>query len=205
MPIVADKVQTSATIRTDPGAIFISLELSRSTWLITSLSPGSGEKMSKHLVRGGDVVALLQRFSRLREMAERRTRRRVPIVLIQEAGLDGFRIHRTLEGEGIESHVVDAASMATSRRRRRVKTDRIDGEALVRALLAFKRTTRLREGPGPYARGRGSSPRLARAQDINGREGRTCESDQGTAIFARDRGRTVAPQSADPAGRVADW
>ena len=139
MPIVADKVQTSATIRTDPGAIFISLELSRSTWLITSLSPGSGEKMSKHLVRGGDVVALLQRFSRLREMAERRTRRRVPIVLIQEAGLDGFRIHRTLEGEGIESHVVDAASMATSRRRRRVKTDRIDGEALVRALLAFKR------------------------------------------------------------------
>ncbi len=205
MPIVADKVQTSATIRTDPGAIFISLELSRSTWLITSLSPGSGKKMSKHLVRGGDVVALLQRFSRLREMAERRTRRRVPIVLIQEAGLDGFRIHRTLEGEGIESHVVDAASMATSRRRRRVKTDRIDGEALVRALLAFKRTTRLREGPGPYARGRGSSPRLARTQDINGREGWTCESDQGTAIFARDRGRTVAPQSADPAGRVADW
>ena len=52
MPIVADKVQTSATIRTDPGAIFISLELSRSTWLITSLSPGSEEKMSKHLAAG---------------------------------------------------------------------------------------------------------------------------------------------------------
>lgn len=207
MPIVADKVQTSATIRTDPGAIFISLELSRSTWLITSLSPGSGEKMSKHLVRGGDVVALLQRFSRLREMAERRTRRRVPIVLIQEAGLDGFRIHRTLEGEGIESHVVDAASMATSRRRRRVKTDRIDGEALVRALLAFKRgeprvCARVRV---PTPAEEDPSPRLARTQDINGREGRTCESDQGTAIFARDRGRTVAPQSADPAGRVADW
>ncbi|ESZ02208.1 transposase [Mesorhizobium sp. L2C089B000] len=35
--------------------------------------------------------------------------------------------------------VVDAASIATSRRRRRAKTDKIDGEALVRALLAFKR------------------------------------------------------------------
>jgi transposase len=35
--------------------------------------------------------------------------------------------------------VVDAASIATSRRRRRAKTDRIDGEALVRALLAYKR------------------------------------------------------------------
>lgn len=58
---------------------------------------------------------------------------------IQEAGLDGFWIHRVLQTEGIESHVVDAASIATSRRRRRAKTDGIDGEALVRALLAYKR------------------------------------------------------------------
>ena len=39
----------------------------------------------------------------------------------------------------IESHVVDPASIATSRRRRRAKTDKIDGEALLRALLAYKR------------------------------------------------------------------
>ena len=44
-----------------------------------------------------------------------------------------------LEAEDIESHVVDAASIATSRRSRRAKTDRIDGEALVRTLLAYKR------------------------------------------------------------------
>ena len=36
-----------AAIRTELGAIFVSLELSRKTWLITSLSPGGGEKMSK--------------------------------------------------------------------------------------------------------------------------------------------------------------
>jgi transposase len=60
-------------------------------------------------------------------------------VSIQEAGLDGFWIHRILEREGIESFVVDPASIATSRRRRRAKTDKIDGEALVRALLAYKR------------------------------------------------------------------
>jgi transposase len=47
--------------------------------------------------------------------------------------------HRVLEREGIESYVVDPASIATSRRRRRAKTDKIDGEALVRALLAYKR------------------------------------------------------------------
>ena len=67
------------------------------------------------------------------------TGRDFPIIVIQEAGLDGFWIHRVLQSEGIESHVVDPASILTSRRRRRAKTDRIDGETLVRTLMAFKR------------------------------------------------------------------
>jgi transposase len=78
-------------------------------------------------------------FARLREKARARTGKVSPFVVIQEAGLDGFWIDRALQNEGIESHVVDPASIATSRRRRRAKTDGIDGEALVRALLAFKR------------------------------------------------------------------
>jgi transposase len=115
------------------------LELSRSTWLITSLSPGGGEKMSKHSFPAGDIAALLTRFCLLKEKALARTGKAFPILVIQEAGLDGFWIHRVLQSEGIESYVVDPASIATSRRRRRAKTDKIDGEALVRALLAYKR------------------------------------------------------------------
>jgi transposase len=107
--------------------------------MITSLSPGGGEKMSKHSVRGGDVAGLLKRFVQLQEKARARMGPSFPIIVIQEAGLDGFWIHRVLQAEGIESHVVDPASIATSRRRRRAKTDKIDGEALVRALLAYKR------------------------------------------------------------------
>jgi transposase len=126
-------------IRSHIGAIFVSLELSRSTWLITSLSPGNGEKMSKHSVAAGDVARLLARFAELQGKAVARAGKRFPIVVIQEAGLDGFWIHRVLQAEGIESHVVDAASIAVSRRRRRPKTDRIDGETLVRSLLAYKR------------------------------------------------------------------
>jgi len=139
MPSVADRTEAPTTIRTDLAAIFISLELSRSIWLVTSVSPGSGEKMSKHSVRAGDVAALLARFSELKHKALARTGKSFAIVAIQEAGLDGFWLHRALEQEGIESHVVDPASIATSRRRRRAKTDRIDGEALLRALLAYKR------------------------------------------------------------------
>src|SRR5471030_1422585 len=139
MQIVTDRPQAPTAIRTDLGAIFVSLELSRSTWLITSLSPGGGEKMSKHTVRSGDVAGLRARFSQLRDKVQVRTGQVVPIIVIQEAGLDGFWIHRLLQDEGVESHVVDPAYIATSRRRRRAKTDKIDGEALVRALLAYKR------------------------------------------------------------------
>src|SRR5271165_532283 len=139
MPIDADRAETPAAIQTHFAAIFISLELSRSVWLITSLTPGGGEKMSKHSVRAGDVAALLARFSELKQRALARTGDSFPIVTIHEAGLDGFWLHRLLEREGVESHVVDPASIAAPRRRRNAKTDRLDGEALLRALLAFKR------------------------------------------------------------------
>jgi transposase len=121
------------------AAIFVSLELSRSTWLITSLVPGGREKMSKHSVRGGDIAGLLNHLTKLQDKAHARAGASFPIITIQEAGLDGFWVHRVLDRAGIESHVVDAASILTSRRRRRAKTDRIDGEALLRTLLAYKR------------------------------------------------------------------
>ena len=131
--------ESEMAIHTRLGAIFVSMELSRSTWVITSLTPSCGEKMSRHSVPAGDVAGLFDRFARLQEKARRRSSETCPIVAIQEAGLDGFWIHRVLQREGIESHVVDAASIAMSRRRRNPKTDRLDGERLLRELLAYKR------------------------------------------------------------------
>jgi transposase len=95
--------------------------------------------MSKHPLEAGDTAGLMQRFAQLREKTRGRTGKEFPIITIQEAGLDGFWIHRVLQSERIESWVVDAASILTSRRRRRAKTDGIDGETLVRTLLAYKR------------------------------------------------------------------
>jgi transposase len=134
-----DPCHGPTAIRTQFGAIFVSLELSRSNWILTSLSPGNGEKMSQYSLKAGDVGGFLARFAELKRKARERTGSDYPIVTIHEAGLDGFWVHRVLQHEGIESHVVDAASVATPRRRRRAKTDKIDGEALLRALLAFKR------------------------------------------------------------------
>jgi transposase len=116
----------------------VSLELSRKTWLVTSLAPGS-DKMSRHRIEGGDDAALLDLLRRLQGKAAKRLGVPVRIVIIQEAGFDGFWLDRLLQAEGIESHVVDPASVAVPRRRRRAKTDKIDGEWLLRTLMAWLR------------------------------------------------------------------
>jgi transposase len=131
----------TAAIKTQINAVFASLELSRSKWVVTSISPGAGEKMSRHVVKGGDVSALSDRLEALEAKARIRTGSKKPyaIIVMQEAGLDGFWLHRALEAKRYVSHVVDAASIAAPRRKRKKKTDRLDGEALLRALLAWSR------------------------------------------------------------------
>src|ERR1700688_2266411 len=57
-----DPHEEPAAIQTHIGAIFISLELSRSKWLITSLVPGGGQRMSKLWVEAGGLDGLLARF-----------------------------------------------------------------------------------------------------------------------------------------------
>src|SRR5215210_5222833 len=110
MSTTTHSLQNRTGPRTDPDAIFVSLDLSRSRWLVTSLSPGS-ETMSKHSVTGGDGGALLDLLARLRARTEERTGASARLVVIQEAGLqeaglDGFWIHRLLTANAIESPIV---------------------------------------------------------------------------------------------------
>src|SRR6266568_7773090 len=128
-------------IRGDCATLFVSLELSRSTWVATSLAPGS-KKMSKHTLVGGDGRKLLDLLARLKTRAEQRIAAPVKVVAIHEVGLDGFWVHRLLDANGVESYVVDPASIAVPRRHRRAKTDAIDGE------------TRSISAPAPEACGR---------------------------------------------------
>ncbi len=139
MPVLTDSdTRNAAADRDTNTSVFVSLELSCSTWLVTSLAPGS-DKMSKHTVAGGDGAGLLQLLARLRARAEQRGRGAVRVICIQEAGFEGFWVHRLLMRHGVESHVVDPASIAVPRRQRRAKTDAIDGETLLRTLLAWER------------------------------------------------------------------
>src|SRR6202047_5516361 len=178
MQIITDRPQAPTANRTDLGAIFVSLELSRSTWLITSLSPGGGEKMSKHTVLSGDVAGLWARFCQLKDKVQVRTGHVVPIIVIQEAGLDGFWIHRFLQDERVESHVVDPASIATSRRRAGV-----DGRRLTRSTgkLWCARCWRKSEasrGCAPWFEHRPHKRRIAAGSAASARR----QSDQGAAL-----------------------
>jgi transposase len=130
--------QQGSTPRQEPVTIFVSLELSRVRWLVTWTFHGSA-KMSKTSVAGGNGEALLALLAQIKTRAERSQRRAGKIIVIQEAGLDGFWVHRLLEGQGLESHVVDPGSVAVPRRQRRPKSDAIDGETLLRVLMAWKR------------------------------------------------------------------
>src|ERR1700739_3967167 len=139
------------TVRDHSNTLFASLELSKAKWLVTANSPGE-EKFSKHVVAGGDGASLLILLARLKAKAEQRHGVAGQVVVIQEAGLDGFWIHLLLVQSGIESYVVEAASIAVARRHRRGKTDAIDGGALLRTLRAWARGER-------RGRARGGPPR----------------------------------------------
>ncbi len=54
-----------------------------------------------------------------------------PVVFIHEAGRDGFALHWWLDMLGVQSVVVDPASIETSARKRRAKTDRLDARLLL--------------------------------------------------------------------------
>jgi transposase len=61
----------------------------------------------------------------------------VRVVSCYEAGRDGFWLHRYLQSCGIENVVVDSASIEVDRRKRRMKTGRLDAGRLVRMLMRY--------------------------------------------------------------------
>ncbi len=123
------------------ATLFMALELSVTSWVVVASAPGE-DKASKHGVAACDGPGLLALLDRLRRRAEQRRHGPVGIVVMQEAGRDGFWVHRLLEAHGVRSQVVDPSSIAVNRRSRRAKTDRIDAEAMLRTLMAWARGER---------------------------------------------------------------
>jgi len=120
------------------GTIFVTIELSQKTWLVTLHSPDR-DRISRHKVEGGDHAGLLALIESIRVRAALKLGAAPKVVSCYEAGYDGFWLHRLLTAAGITNLVFDPASIAVEQRSRRAKTDRIDGELLLRTLMAHLR------------------------------------------------------------------
>lgn len=121
--------------------LLVAIELSKKTWLVACHDPSTG-KISRHGVAGGDAAALTTLLGRLADVVIRRLGSAVSVTCVYEAGYDGFWLQRELGAADIGCLVMDPASLKVDRRARRVKTDRIDAESLLRALLSWRRGDR---------------------------------------------------------------
>ena len=123
-----------APVEAHSGTILVVFELSKAKWKIGVLLPGS-QKLSRHTVDGGEVAAVSLLLGKARSQAGGAAR----VVSAYEAGFDGFWLHRWLEAQGVESRVLDPASIQVNRRARRAKTDKLDLDQLMRVLAALER------------------------------------------------------------------
>jgi transposase len=60
-----------------------------------------------------------------------------PVVSCDEAGREGFWLHRFLQAQGIANSVVDSSSIEVNRRQRRAKSDGLDVRKLLSMLRRF--------------------------------------------------------------------
>jgi transposase len=132
MDIESQSQDHPTTTASESATLLISFELSQSRWVLTVRAQG-GAKLSRFTVPARDTATVLRLLMTQRRQAKQRSDRPVRIVSIYEAGLDGFWLHRWLESQGIESHVVEPASILGPQRKRRAMSDGIDGVKLLRS------------------------------------------------------------------------
>jgi transposase len=128
----------SAGTDNEPVHCYVAIELSKSSWIVGFQTPLTN-KTSQYQVKACDASALLELIERVRTRVARELRRPIEVMSCYEAGYDGFWLHRVLKAHGIHNHVLDPASLQVNRRARRAKTDRIDADRMVRALIRYLR------------------------------------------------------------------
>lgn len=112
--------------------LYMAMELSHKKW---KLGFSNGKKNRIRTIDARDWPALLAEI----ELAKSKLSCAIDCKILScyEAGRDGFWIHRALIAEGIENQVLDSASIEVSRRKKQVKTDRVDVVALLRLLIRY--------------------------------------------------------------------
>jgi transposase len=114
--------------------LYLAFELGRNTWKL-AFTIGAGQKPRLRSLAAGSLVGLDLEIKRAKERFGLPPEARV--LSCYEAGRDGFWLHRFLSHEGVRNLVVDSASIAVNRRKRRAKSDRLDAVKLVSMLIRW--------------------------------------------------------------------
>ena len=135
-------MQATHTIDVKP-VLAVSLELSKKSW---KLALGTQGRDRPAQASAGAPVAKERLEQLVQRVQETKRKWALPadcrVVLIYEAGQDGFWIKRALEQAGLEVLVVDAASVPVARHAKRAKTDRLDALILLDTLWDWLRGKR---------------------------------------------------------------
>jgi len=112
----------------------MAMDLGRGQWRL-GFTIGAGQRPRSRTIHGYEWRRLGDEIAAAKAKFGLSTDTRV--VSCYEAGPDGFWIHRYLTTLGVESLVVDPASIEVNRRGRQAKTDRLDVERLLALLLRY--------------------------------------------------------------------
>ena len=127
----------SLTALEQDSTIIAAIEMAQSKWFVAAVVPGIKRQPLKKL--DADEESLLKLLHRWRKEADQAGHPIRRVVVAFEAGRDGFWLARWLRTRGVEAYVIHPNSIAVSREHRRAKTDRLDTELLLRALLGWLR------------------------------------------------------------------
>jgi transposase len=117
---------------TTEATLYMAFERSDKTWKL-GFTTGHGQKPRERSMPVRDQERVLD------EIAQAKRRLGLPgtaaVVSCDEAGRDGFWLHRFLQAHGITNHVVNSSAIEISRRRRRAKSDELDVRKLLSMLI----------------------------------------------------------------------
>lgn len=114
-------------------SLLLSFELGNNKWLLTF---GTGSQNSRRVeIDAGDLKALDAQIALARKKFKLGAE--AGLHSCYEAGRDGFWLHRALSARGARNVVIDSSSIEVNRRKRRAKSDRLDGEALLGLLVRY--------------------------------------------------------------------
>ena len=126
-------MQSSVSTEQDLTTIYMSVEVSRSSWVVGIYCPATDNKIGIHKLEPSAANELIK----LAHKAQGRAGPDSRVVLCHEISYEGFWLARYLAEWAPDVVVIDPASLQVDRRAKSVKTDRIVATRMIRTLKAW--------------------------------------------------------------------